>query len=197
MKFFKNISAIFNRKLFAKNLFCGIGNSEIQENAIWFYKYPFEPSIIYPEKLVHANEIESICVEFGAIKIFLKNDIIFISAEKKEVLKAFAERNAIPLSPYSWNWDWILEPYLDTELTKENGELLTTRLQEKNFNKTEITEIRNEVGKSMYSYNFDTLLWEWNSLSLLDVLSAMRGTYNKKEDFRFFYKKAIEIEKRK
>ncbi|AXT58527.1 hypothetical protein J8L88_22355 [Aquimarina sp. MMG015] len=195
MKFFKNISAIFNRKLFAKNLFCGIGNSEIQENAIWFYKYPFEPSIIYPERLVHASEIESIGMEFGAIKIFLKDDIVFISAEKKETLKAFAERNAIPLSPYSWNWDWILEPYLDTELTKEHGELLITRLQENNFNETEIIKIRNEVEKSMYIYNFDTLLWEWNSLSLLDVLSAMRATY-KKEDFRAFYKRALEIEKR-
>ncbi|WP_051336017.1 hypothetical protein [Aquimarina latercula] len=195
MKFFKNISAIFNRKLFAKNLFCGIGNSEIQENAIWFYEYPFEPSIIYPERLVHASEIESIGIEFGAIKIFLKDDIVFISAEKKETLKAFAERNAIPLSPYSWNWDWILEPYLDTELTKENGELLITRLQENNFNETEIIKIRNEVEKSMYIYNFDTLLWEWNSLSLLDVLSAMRATY-KKEDFRAFYKRALEIEKR-
>ncbi|WP_299185665.1 hypothetical protein [uncultured Aquimarina sp.] len=195
MKFFKNISAIFNRKVFAKNLFCGIGNSEIQENTIWFYKYPFEPSIIYPERLVHASEIESIGMEFGAIKIFLKDDIVFISAEKKETLKAFAERNAIPLSPYSWNWDWILEPYLDTELTKENGELLITKLQENNFNETEIIKIRNEVGKSMYIYNFDTLLWEWNSLSLLDVLSAMRATY-KKEDFRAFYKRALEIEKR-
>ncbi|WP_108803587.1 hypothetical protein [Aquimarina sp. Aq107] len=195
MKFFKNISAIFNRKLFVKNLFCGIGNSEIQENAIWFYKYPFEPSIIYPERLVLASEIESIGMEFGAMKIFLKDDIIFISAEKKETLKAFAERNAIPLSPYSWNWDWILEPYLDTELTKENGELLITRLQENNFNETEIIKIRNEVEKSMYIYNFDTLLWEWNSLSLLDVLSAMRATY-KKEDFRAFYKRALEIEKR-
>ncbi|SEL37517.1 hypothetical protein SAMN04487910_2274 [Aquimarina amphilecti] len=197
MKFFKNISKIFNRKLTTRSLFCGIGNSEIQENAIWLYKYPFEPSIIYPEKLILADEIESICIEFGTIKVILKNDIVFISAEKKNELKAFADRNLISLSSYNWNWDWILEPYLDTELTKENEERIMMRLQENGFDETEIIEIRNEVEKSMYSYNFDTLLWEWNSLSLLDVLSAMRVTYNKKDDFRKFYKKAIEIENRK
>ena len=47
----------------------------------------------------------------------------------------------------------------------------------------------------MYKYNFDTLLWDWCSLGLHDVLSALRVKYDEK-DFADFYKRAIEIDKR-
>ncbi|WP_298312307.1 hypothetical protein [uncultured Aquimarina sp.] len=176
-------------------MFCEIGDSEIHESTIFISNYPFEPSIAYPEKLIKATKIDTICVDFGTLKIKIKDDIIFVSAEKKDQLKMFAERNNIPLIPYSWNWDWILEPYLDTEFTEENNKRITARLLENGFSKTEIDIIRKEVGKQMYKYNFDTMLWDWCSLSLFDVLSAMRAKYTK-EKFREFYKRAIEIEKR-
>ncbi|WP_299211076.1 hypothetical protein [uncultured Aquimarina sp.] len=195
MKFFKNIFKSKIIKIKSNNLFCGVGDSEIHENTILISNYPFEPSIAYPEKLITVTEIDAICVDFGTLKIKIKDDIVFLSAEKKDELKMFAERNKIPLSAYSWNWDWILEPYLDTEFTEENNKQVTARLLENGFNKIEIDTIRNEVGKQMYIYNFDTMLWDWCSLSLFDVLSAMRAKYTK-EEFREFYKRAIEIEKR-
>ncbi|WP_299439808.1 hypothetical protein [uncultured Aquimarina sp.] len=195
MKFLKNIFKTYNGKITANNLLCGMGDSEIGKDTILIKEYPFEPSIAYPEKLIKASEINSICVDFGVLKIKIKDDIVFMSAEKKEQLKIFAEKNKIPLFAYSWNWDWILEPYLDTEYTTENDQLVTDRLLENGFDKIEINEIRKEVGKQMYSYNFDTMLWDWCSLSLIDVLSAMRAKYNK-EDFRDFYTRAMKIEKR-
>ncbi|WP_324026595.1 hypothetical protein QSV08_03405 [Maribacter sp. BPC-D8] len=178
-----------------KNLLCGIGKSEIREQEILISEYPFEPSVIYPTAFISAREIECMSVDFTVCKIHVKNDIIFITAEHKDKLKQFAESNNIRLISQSWNWDWILEPYLDTEFTKENEERCLARLVENGFSPTEIDEIRNEVKDQMFAYNFDTMLWDWCSLSLPDVLSAMRAKYSK-EEFREFYKRALIIEKR-
>ncbi len=206
MNFIKNIfkskkkekskGAFFNSSKYEmKNLLCGIGKSEIKENEILITDYPFEPSIAYPNKLIKAYEINSMSVNFGVCKIYLTNDIVFVSAEKKEELKKFAENNKIKLTEHSWNWDWILEPYLDTEFSKENEQRISERLNENGIEKTEIEKLRREVEKQMYKYNFDTMLWDWCSLGLSDVLSAMRAKYNENE-FRDFYKRAIEIDKR-
>ncbi|MBW1294746.1 hypothetical protein [Aquimarina litoralis] len=195
MKFLKNIFQKRTKKIIPTHLFSGIGESKINEHGIWISKYPFEPSSVYPERQIDAKEIISICIEFGMARIILKDDIVFISAEKKEALTSFANRNNIPLSPYSWNWDWILEPYLDTELTEENKQQIESRLLENGFSKTEIETIRKEVGKQMFHYNFSTMLWEWCSLSLPDVLSTMKALYTK-EKFRDFYRRALEIERR-
>ncbi|WP_282050119.1 hypothetical protein [Maribacter aquivivus] len=178
-----------------KNLLCGIGKSEIREQEILISDYPFEPSAVYPTALISANDIECISVDFTVCKVYVQNDIIFISAEYKEKLKQFAESNNIRLILQSWNWDWILEPYLDTEFTKENEERCLARLIENGFTSLEVDTIRAEVKDQMYAYNFDTMLWDWCSLGLSDVLSAMRAKYSKKE-FRIFYKRALEIEKR-
>lgn len=178
------------------DLFCGIGESEIRGNEISITDYPFEPSVAYPNRVLSANEIDAICVDFGVCKIYLEGDIVLISAEKKAELKAFAERNKISLWPHSWNWDWILEPYLDTEFDSEHQAQVAERLRENGIEKHEVDELRKEVGKQMYKYNFDTMLWEWCSLGLADVLAAMRAMYNK-EKFRDFYKRALEIEKRR
>ncbi|GAA0732921.1 hypothetical protein GCM10009430_46560 [Aquimarina litoralis] len=195
MIFFRNIFKKRTKKIIPTLLFSGIGVSEINEKDIWVYNYPFEPSFAYPEKRISAKDIVSICIAFGTARVILKEDIIFIAAEKKDDLKTFAHKNNIPLSAYSWNWDWILEPYLDTELTEEYQQQVQVLLLENGFSLNEVQMIRKEVGKQMYRYNFSTMLWEWCSLSLPDVLSAMNALYTK-EKFREFYKKALEIEKR-
>ncbi|SFR75625.1 hypothetical protein [Maribacter stanieri] len=178
-----------------KRLLCGIGKSEVRENEIEITDYPFEPSIVYPTGIILASDIDAMSIEFGVCKIYVKNDIVFITSEKKEVLKQFSEVHNIEIIPHSWNWDWLLEPYLDTEFTKENEERCLVQLINNDFTKEEVNAIRKEIEKQMYAYNFDTMLWDWCSLSLSEVLSAMRAKYNK-EDFRKFYKRALEIEKR-
>lgn len=178
-----------------KNLLCGIGKSKITYTEILIFDYPFEPSIAYPNKTIKANEIDFISLDFGVCKVYIANDIVFVSAEKKDKLRDFAESNKIKLTEHSWNWDWVLEPYLDTEFTQENEQRVLERLVENGIEKQEVDQIRAEVAKQMHKYNFDTMLWDWSSLSLIDVLSAMRAKYNKNE-FKVFYKKAIEIDKR-
>ena len=178
-----------------KKLLCGIGESEIRESEIVITKYPFEPSIAYPTAILSAKDIDCMSVDFTVCKVHVKNDIIFISSELKEKLKQFADTNNIRLIPQNWNWDWILEPYLDTEFTKENEQRALERLLENGFTTNEVDTIRAEVKNQMYAYNFDTMLWDWCSLGLSDVLSAMRAKYSK-EQFCEFYKRALEIEMR-
>ncbi|MFV1449376.1 hypothetical protein VBZ51_09530 [Maribacter sp. HS] len=179
----------------AKRLLCGIGTSSIGESSIEITDYPFEPSVVYPSASIAAHEIDAISLEFGVCKVYVKDDIVFVSAEKKKELAHFTKVHNLKLIPYSWNWDWLLEPYLDTEFTKENEQRVLERLLENGFTTTEIDAIRAEVKKQMYAYNFDTMLWDWCSLSLSDVLSAIRAKYNKVQ-FRDFYSRALEIEKR-
>ncbi len=57
----------------------------------------------------------------------------------------------------------------------------------------QVAAIRKEVSQQMYRYNFDTMLWEWISLGLLDVLQAMRVAYSDRA-FEEFYNKAMAIE---
>lgn len=178
-----------------KGLICGIGNSEIQDDVISITEYPFEPSVAFPEKIIKADEIKSICADFGMVKVYVENDIVLVSAEYKESIKSFATRHEIPLAKETWNWDSILEPYLDTEFTEENQKRAWERLAGNGFEKSEVESMRKEVGASMYVYNFGTGLWDWVSLGLSDVLAAMRWHYDK-EAFKDFYKRAIEIDQR-
>lgn len=182
--------------LHPKSYFCGIGNAVIQENEICITKYPFKPSIAHPEKTLSTSDIDAISTDFGLCQVYAHNDIIFISAEEKEKLTEFAQRNSIELRPHSWNWDWILEPYLDTEGTEEGENRIRIALGKAGIDPMETANIRKEVGKQMYKYNFDTMLWEWCSLGLYDVLSAMRVKYNDTA-FEDFYHRAIEIDKRR
>ncbi|MCX2679076.1 hypothetical protein OOZ15_03905 [Galbibacter sp. EGI 63066] len=194
MSFLKNI---FNKIPFpnAPNLICGIGESEIGHREILISEYPFEPSIAFPNRRIKADEIDWVCYISGPAKIKVDKDLIFISTELKNELKKFAQRNKIKIQEHSWNWEWILDPYLDTTLTAEEEKRLLKNLSENGLEKAEVERIRNEVGQQMLKYNFDTMLWEWCSLGLYDVLSAMRAKYDE-EKFREFYVRAIEIEQR-
>lgn len=205
MSFLKNIfnlkkkklknDSFFNSRYKVKSLFCEFGNSKISINTIKIENYPFEPAIAFTYKIINAKEINAIQIDTNPPTLQIKKECIFITAESKDELIEFAERNNIPFRNQTWNWNWILEPYLDTELTKENDLRITKLLNENGFKIREINNLRSEVERQMYRYNFDAMLWEWRDLGLFDVLSAMKVKYNKKK-FKIFYKKAMEIELR-
>ncbi|NMM48903.1 hypothetical protein [Marinigracilibium pacificum] len=178
-----------------KNLLCGIGESEILRSEIKISKYPFEPSSIFPEKVIVANEISAISWNSYPPLIRIDNEVIFISREYSDQLRKFAVRNKIQTFEATRNWDWLLEPYVDTEYTDETDQRLRELLENNGILNEEIDTIRNEVKKQMFKYNFDTMLWDWGGLGLSDVLAAMRVKYNK-EQFADFYKRAMEIQLR-
>jgi hypothetical protein len=178
-----------------KNLFCGIGESEILENSIKIADYPFEPSSVYPSEQIDASQIDEIHLNEYPPTIKIGKELIFISREYIENLKLFAERNKIKTTVRAANWNLITEPFLDTEFSEEQKQWTTERLRSNGISEQETFQLRDEIGRQMYKYNFDTMLWEWTNLGLTDVLSAMRVKLDKKE-FKDFYWRAMEIEQR-
>lgn len=190
----KILNNILNR-LKGKNFLCGIGDSEILADTIEIKNYPFKPSIVYPNRIIHANEIDSISWDSYPPLIRLNDECIFISREYSDELKQFSIQNNIRTFKASSNWQWILEPYLDTEYTEDTNTRLIKLLSENGIRNEEVMNLRKEVKEQMLKYNFDTMLWEWVSLGLADVLAAMRVKYSK-EQFEEFYARAMEIQLR-
>jgi len=174
-------------------MLCGIGESEIHENEIQISGYPFKPSTVYPSRTIKSNEIDAVCWDSYPPAIKIKDEYIFISREHSEKLKQFAERNKIKIFKTIWTWQWILEPYLDTEYTEENNSRLDELLSKSGILSEEVESIRGEVKDQMIKYNFDTMLWEWGGLGLEDVLAAMRTKYNEVK-YEEFFRRAMEIQ---
>jgi len=178
-----------------KGLICGIGEAAVEKNSITFKKYPFEPSSVYPSKKVLANEIDEIHLQQYPPTLKIGKELIFVSRELVKRLESFAYQNRINTCERAANWNWITEPFLDTEFDKEQQVKTEKRLEANGIFKEELKELREEIGKQMYKYNFDTMLWEWVNLGLNDVLAAMRSKLSK-EKFTEFYWRAMEIEQR-
>ena len=201
-KFLKNIFKIGRGAYFGstnyelKNFFCGFGKCIIDNEKIIISAYKFKPSKAYPTITLSKEQITSITIEANPIQVNYKNDWIFIAVEHKEQLQKFIEKNNIAISNKNWVWDDILYPFLDTEFTDKEKENTLKRLKEKGISKAEAATIRNKVAKQMYKYNFDTMLWEWCTLGLSDVLQAMRVKYSE-EEFIAFYNEAMMIENKR
>lgn len=175
--------------------FCGMGESEFLETSINITDYPFEPSSIFPNKEIQASQINVVHLDKYPPTIKIGDELIFISREHVDELKAFAERNKLKTAKRNSNWDWITEPFLDTEFSNKDQMRTSEILTKNGISEKEIAELRIEIGDYMIEYNFSTMLWEWANLGLLDVLSAMRVKLNK-EEFKKFYWRAMEIEQR-
>lgn len=173
----------------------GIGQSSIREDRIIIDHYPFKPSTAYLNKDIFPAEIESVCWESFPPMIRIKDDLIFIDRENKDSLQAFAQAHQLPSFKPSHNWEFLLEPFLDTVYTEKTDLRLGAMLMKNGIDQSEIDHLRKEVGPAMHSYNFDSMLWEWVSLGLPDVLFAMKAKLSK-QDFEIFYWKAMHIELR-
>ncbi len=203
---FDSIAYIFNRlmgrgRFFSatpyelKNFLCEWGKCKIGEDSILIYDYKFEPSKAYPQIEIHKQDITSITLSSNPPKLHYQDDWIFIPDEYEEELEKFIKNNKITVTKENYTWSFILEPFLDTEFSEESKESRLQCLEELGVDRLEVQKIREQVSEQMYKYNFDTFLWEWCSLNLLDVLLAMSVKYNQ-EEFREFYQYAMDIENR-
>ncbi len=94
---------LFLECLGIKNYFCGIGESSISDKEIKITAYPFKPSLAYPSIQLKPEQIAAITVGFSSCGLYVQDDILFVSEEKKELLKDFAKRNQISLVPHNFN----------------------------------------------------------------------------------------------
>ncbi len=97
-------------------------------------------------------------------------EVLFVEAQEREQLAAFAQGHSIPDVQRSDIWELINEPYLDTEFTAEQQARTLELLAAEGFCEGEVEAIRHRVGPRMLRYN--AILWDWVSLSHADVLWA-------------------------
>jgi hypothetical protein len=174
------------------DLLVSTGQLRIENDFLQIDDYPFQPSIAYGQTKIFVDTIDEIDIDSYPPTIKVNDELIFLTFEKRDELKAFARRNDIRTVKRPDIWGWILEPFLDIEFTKETDERLTRLLNEYGLTKETVDSIRKEVKTQMLKYNFDTMLWEWGGLGAEDVLKAMRTKYDE-EDFKEFYNKVMKI----
>ena len=183
----------------ARRFFPGLGKVDVclgedTPAGVRLRDYPFAPSRVYPEAFVAAGDIGSVCFH-GPAYLEVGDDFVVVSKEHEPELRALMSEHGIPERRSGLIWEFLLEPYLDTELPPEQEAHLLDRLAARGVPPEEVTAVRDEVGDVMYAYNFNTRLWEWTGFGLHDVLCAMRAFY-RPADFRDFYWRAIELEGR-
>ncbi|AYO57384.1 hypothetical protein CO230_04145 [Chryseobacterium sp. 6424] len=175
-----------------KELLVSTGQLTIGDDFLKIENYPFEPSIAFRQNIFKTNQIDDIDFKSYPPTFRVGNEIIFLTSEKKVELEEFATKNNIKTVERSWIWDWILEPFLDTEYTTETDQRLTKLLGSYGLTNNQVKSLRAEVETQMLKYNFDTMLWEWGGFNALDVLRAIRTKY-KKDEYEDFYRRVMEI----
>ena len=168
------------------------GDLKIEQDFIIVENYPLQPSIAYKSKWIGASEIINIDLKAADPTIQIGGKLIFVPANIKEIFVNFATANNIPTVERADIWDWLLEPFLDTEYLEETHKRLATLLTTYGLTEDKVSAIRAEVKTQMLKYNFDTMLWDWAHLGTLDVLCTMRTKYNA-EQFADFYKRVMNI----
>jgi hypothetical protein len=169
-----------------------IGDIQIGEDFIEVQNYPFEPSVAHRHAVFQAAQIEDLDLQSHPPTLRIGGELVFVSAEYKIGLQEFALRNGLKIVERPHLWEWILEPFLDTEYTPEETQRLEALLTDHGLSPESVHALRTEVESQMLKYNFDTMLWEWVLLDLCDVLRAMRTKYNVAE-YRDFYKRAMAV----
>lgn len=188
----------FIRQIFRKSksellaLLVPLGKLIIEEDLLRIENYPFEPSIAFKQAVFSADQIKDISYKLFQPSIRIKEELIFLPTEYRRELEVFATTNNIKVVDRPFIWEWILEPFLDTEYTEEMDQRLMGFLGDYGLTTNEVKSLRAEVGAQMHKYNFDTMLWEWTVLDASDVLRAMRTKYSKNE-FRDFYARVMKI----
>lgn len=191
-KFWDRLVRLFRPK---RSLFAVLGECRFEAEAIVLENYPFEPASIFPGARIPASAIAGIWKNSAPPALRIGDEFVFISAEQKEALLAFARQHQIPVVDRHSNWEWIAAPFLDTETRAEDLARYQHLLSGQGLEAAEVAQLRGEVEAALLAYNFDTLLWEWVSLGLWDVLAAMQARCSGAA-FAAFYWRAMAIELR-
>ena len=182
-----------------RRFFPGLGEADVRLGedtppGVRLRDYPFAPSRVYPEAFVAAGDIGSVCFH-GPAYLEVDGDFVVVGREHEPRLRALMSAHGIPERRSGLVWEFLLEPYLDTEGSPEQDARLLECLATRGVSPEEVAAVRGEVGDVMYAYNFNTRLWEWAGFGLHDVLCAMRAFYPPRA-FRDFYWRAMELEGR-
>ena len=139
-----------------------------------FERYPYGGASVHPSGLVRVDAIRDVDPDATPPEIRLSTgETLFVPAQQKDGLRAFAERHAIRVIRRPDLWALLLEPFLDTEFGAEHRERTLVRLEEQGIARAEALRIRRSVAPSMLAYN--AAHWDWVHLGLADLLAARDG----------------------
>ena len=175
-----------------KEMLAPTGDVIVGDDHVEIRNYLFEPSVAFGRPTLRAAEIDDVDLTAHPPTLRIDRELIFLTAEKKAELEAFAQRNRVTTVAREPIWGWILEPFLDTEFTRVNEARLERLLAAHGLDPGIIGDIRKEVEGQMLKYNFDTMLWSWTGLGACDVLRAMRTAYDR-DVFGVFYRRVMAI----
>lgn len=147
--------------------------------------YPFAPASVRRERRLDARRIWAWNPDSSPPALYVDAvESIFVSAEHQDELTAWCDRLSVPKRRPRDVWSFLLEPYLDTEVTPECLARVDGQLRECGFSRAEIASLRARVSRRMLAYN--ALVWEWVHLGHYDVLHAMHS-FSFPWTFRRFY----------
>jgi len=147
---------------------------EIHDLHILFEKhYWFGKATVNKSPMVKAEQINEAILLSSLVSIVINsNEVIFLNDGHTDELRAFAERNNIPVSERTDVWSLILNPFLDTSYDNEEKEreFEFEFLEQEGFSRKELKSLRCRVSFSMYNRTFAT--WEWMYYGHWDVLRS-------------------------
>lgn len=131
---------------------------------------------MYPNATVPASAIRDADPLAAPSEVRLHTgETLFIAGARHHELRAFCERNDIPIRSRPDLWDALLQPFVDTEFTPELAAQASALLDEFGVSPEEAAAIRDRFAAPMVAYNFGTGLWDWVHLGLFDLLQAVSG----------------------
>ncbi|WP_438448680.1 hypothetical protein [Gorillibacterium sp. sgz5001074] len=149
---------------------------KFKERQIEFTEYPFTAASVYPDGILHANDIKEVLLKQMPPEVrTIGGEIIFVNATYKEQLEAFADYNVIPKVSRIDTWGLILDGFLDTEFSEEIKEKALKSLESCGITREECIAIRNSLKDLMIAYNFMSMLWDWVHIGHFDLLHAYNG----------------------
>jgi predicted metal-dependent HD superfamily phosphohydrolase len=160
--------------------------------ALHFSDYPFRPASVFPSGAVTAEQVAEVNLA-SLSQVRLRNgEILFVGHPDKAVLLSFVERFDVDIRRRFSVWSSLLNPFLDTsfEPSQIDGEFQW--LERLGLDRQTVTRWRREVTIAMVAYNFGTMLWDWSSLDLYDVLRAQQAHVGRSE-FARFYSRAMAL----
>jgi hypothetical protein len=149
------------------------------------------------------NSIEATSVPVSQVREFIstysivnrlrthQGEVLFVERKVADELKSMSGENMPPVVQEDDIWEELSNPFLDTETptVEQNIPIMVRRF---GISEKECREIYSQIAKPMWSYNFDTMLWEWGILNFYDVIGAMARILND-DEFAKFYKYSMQI----
>ncbi len=169
-----------------------VWSAAIVDGGILLSPYDFPGSAFHPRGLCPWDEVREIDPGAWPPEARTAGEVLFVPAGRRAALEQAAAGHGIPVVARLDVWALLLEPFLDTELSDAEQRRTAELLAGAGIGPELRERLRATVGPAMIAYNFDSMLWEWVHLGLLDALCALRGR-SADEDFARFYREAMAL----